>query len=230
MGAGHSAPAPSPGSRAWAVAGGFSVVLVFVFSEALPFARTFRQIALNATVHLLVLAFPSGWLGSSDRWLILGSAIAFLVMLVPLLNRERRRSDLEISRAATIAGVAALLAGLSFFPLAVALPHASRFGLLWSLTGLTWLGANLIAEDLDFFWASVVGLFMWDLGAGAQGLAYSMHGLNEPYGNQISPVIVTGVDCAGIVMASLAWKLGVDPAKAFLTARDWARAKRSPSM
>ncbi len=215
------------GARAWEIAGGFSVILLFIFSEALPFARTFRQIALNATVHVLVLAFPSSWLGSSSRWLIIGAVLALAVMCVPMVRFDWRRSVLPPSRPRRVAGLLLLLAGLSFFPLAVLLPNASSIGPLWSLTGLTWIGANLLAEDFDFFWASVAGSFLWDLGAGAQGLAYHMRGLNEPYGNHVSPVVVTTLDCIGFLLACIAWKAGLDPGKIALRAQGLIGRHRS---
>ncbi len=130
---------PTRSSRAWPIAGGFSVILLFVFSEALPFAPTFSKMALNATVHV-------------------------------------------------------------------------------------------IAEGLDFFWASVVGLFIWDLGAGSQSLAYRLRGLNEPYGNHIFPVVVTTIDCVGIVLSCVGWKLGLDPGKvlARVFKHAWAQRARCP--
>jgi len=220
---------PTRSSRALAIAGGFSVILLFIFSEALPFAPTFSKIARNATVHLLVLAFPKAWMDASSYWLIIGSVLALGMMAVPFFENDRRRSCLLPSRARRAVGFLAFFAGLSFFPLAVLLPRASSIGPLWSLTGFTWIGANLIAEDLDFFWASVVGLFMWDLGAGSQGLAYQLRGLNEPYGNHISPVVVTTIDCVGIVLACGGWKLGLDPGKGLARVSKRTPAQRTGS-
>jgi len=220
---------PTRASRAWAIAGGFSVILLFIFSEALPFASTFSKIALNATVHVLVLVFPPSWMSQSSYWLIIGSVISLVVMAVPFVKNQHRRSSLPPSQLRRVVGGILFLVGLSFFPLAVLLPNASSIGQLWSLTGFTWIGANVLAEDLDFFWASVVGLFIWDLGAGAQGLAYNMRGLNEPYGNHISPVVVTAIDCTGIVLSSLGWKLGLDPGKLLRAVSERTGSRRESS-
>ncbi len=191
----------SPASRRIeAAAGGVALIAFFACTEVLPFASAIRQVARRATAHLLVLVLPSSMLGRSALWLLVPAALLLFVAALPM-----RRRGLQV------VPLVLFVAGMSFFAFAMLLPHPTKDGPIWSLFGLAWLGGNLWADDLDFFYASVVALFLWDMGSGAQALSYHIRALSEPYGNGIPPAVVVVLDSAGVVATLACWRLGLEP-------------------
>ncbi len=192
-------PQVSGGSRALAGIGGISLIAFFACTEILPFTAHFHGVAKNATAHLVVVMFGSNWHNASTL-LFLIPAMVFLV-LACLPFRDRGFQPL----CALLC-----LVGMLFFPLSEILPNPTHIGFLWGLFGFTWIGANLWVWERDYLFASLVGLFLWDLSAGAQGLAYHMKALAEPYGNAIHPQTIVIIDCTAICIVVIAWFLGLD--------------------
>jgi hypothetical protein len=179
---------------------GIALIGFLAVAEVIPVSSTLGDCPRFFTAHLVLHELPRGTADASSLWLAPIAACLLVLALLPGLSRGMRPAPAVI-----------LLAGLSFFSAAAAIPNAENVGPLWLLLGLVWLGANLLVRDVDYFYGTVVGAFLWDLGAGVQGLAYGVHGLPEPYGNGVSPVFVTAVDCVLIVAASVLWRIRLDP-------------------
>ncbi|MDO8663866.1 MAG: hypothetical protein Q7K28_03510, partial [Candidatus Wildermuthbacteria bacterium] len=95
--------------------------------------------------------------------------------------------------------------GLFFYPLEYFIPGALYIGSLWGILSFVLFGANLWVKNMDYFYASAVGLFLWDIGAGFQGLIFSIPALPEPYGNSIPPSVVILVDSIAIIFTIILW-------------------------
>ncbi len=179
---------------------GICLVLFFACVEVLPFSPTLNKVSRRATIHLLVLLLPASTHGVSSLWLLVPGLIALGLAVYPF-----KYSGFKLWPALLIVGLSV------FFILALTIPHPTRQGLLWSLFALPWIGANLWAADRNYFFSSVVGLFLWDLGSGAQAMAYGIRALSEPYGNGIPPEVVVIVDSVAICAVLITWYVGVDP-------------------
>ncbi|MCL4449096.1 MAG: hypothetical protein M1483_00960 [Actinobacteria bacterium] len=179
---------------------GVSLILWLLFSETIPLVKTFGAIPKVATVHLLILLLPQSWHGFSTMFLAIPAGIFLCIAFLPAIS-------VPINKLAFLL----FLIGMLFFPAAGLIPDSFRIGPLWSLLFFAWLGPMLWFKDSDYFYGSVIAAFFWDMGAGAQGLFYSLHALPEPYGNGIPPIVVTIVDCVGITATIICWIKGVDP-------------------
>lgn len=182
------------------IIGGICLILFFACVEVLPFSLTLGRVSRRATIHLLVLLLPASTHSASSLWLLIPGVIALGFAIYPF-----KYSGFKLWPALLIIGLSV------FFILAFTIPHPTRQGLLWSLFALPWVGANLWAADRNYFFSSVVGLFLWDLGSGAQAMAYGIHALSEPYGNGIPPMVVVIVDSVAICAVLIAWYVGIDP-------------------
>jgi hypothetical protein len=179
---------------------GFSLIGFLAVAEVIPVSSTLGGCPRFFTAHLVLHALPRSTAAVSSLCLAPIAACLLVAALLPARGKGFRRAP-----------IAMLVAGLSFFPLAAAIPGAENIGPLWLLLALVWLGANLLVRDVDYFYGTILGAFLWDLGAGIQGLVYGMHGLPEPYGNGVSPAIVTTADGVLIIAASVLWRIRVDP-------------------
>ncbi len=196
--------------------GGFALIVFFACTEILPFASDIGQVARRATAHLLVLVLPSSMRSDSALWFLVPAFVALFLAGLPMRRRGFRPAALVL-----------FIAGMSFFAFAMLLAHPTKDGPIWSLFGLAWVGANLWAFDLDFFYASVVALFLWDMGSGAQALAYGIHALSEPYGNGVSPVTVVTVDSIGVALTGVCWALRLDSREMLRRMRQRRAARRA---
>ena len=191
---------PVPRAKASLVAGGLCLIIFFACTEVLPFAHKLAQIPRRATAHLIVILFPASWVNYSALWLLVPGLISLILACIPFFFKGFRIIPLLL-----------FIAGMSFFAFAVLLPDAKKDGPIWSLFGLAWIGANLWADELDYFYASVVALFLWDMGSGAQALAYGIHALSEPYGNGINPWVVVAIDSIGVIVTCICWIRRMEP-------------------
>jgi hypothetical protein len=196
----HDHPRTSVSNTVSEIAGGICLIIFFACVEVLPFSSTLGRVSRRATIHLLVLLLPASTHSASSIWLLIPGMIALGLATYPF-----KYSGFKLWPALLVVGLSL------FFILAFTIPHPTRQGLLWSLFALPWIGANLWAADRNYFFSSVVGLFLWDLGSGAQAMAYGIHALSEPYGNGIPPVVVVIVDSVAICAVMIAWYAGIDP-------------------
>jgi len=179
---------------------GIALIAFLAVAEVIPVASTLGACPRFFTAHLVLGALPQTIQRASSLWLAPAAALLLAIALAPALERGLR-----------FIPSAMLVAGLGFFPIAACIHNAESAGPLWLLLGLVWLGANLWFRDVDYFYATVLSALIWDLGAGVQGLLYSMGGLPEPYGNGVSPIFVTAADCAAIVVVIFCWVRRLDP-------------------
>ncbi len=179
---------------------GIALIAFLAVAEVIPVASTLGACPRFFTAHLVLRALPGAIQQASSLWLAPAAMLLLAIALAPALKRGLR-----------LVPAAMLVAGLSFFPIAAYIHNAQSVGPLWLLLGLVWLGANLWFRDVDYFYATVLSALIWDLGAGVQGLLYTIGGLPEPYGNGVSPIFVTAADCAGIVVVIFCWAKRLDP-------------------
>ncbi len=187
---------------------GMSLIGFMAFAEVIPVASKVGSTPRFFTARLL-LAPLWGQVRNLPSSVLAAPALVLLACaLVPAFLSNRKQYLPTIPAWLRWALVAA---GLAFFPIAASVRHASSIGPLWLLLFFTWLGSNLLAGSVDYFWSSVLAAFFWDMGAGVQGLYRHLAHLPEPYWNAAPPEVVVGVDVALILLASAMWVRAVDP-------------------
>jgi hypothetical protein len=138
----------SAASKAELVIGGISLICFFAFVEAIPFGSRLNQIPVQATVHLFILLLPNSFLSLSSNWLLIPGSVFFLIAINPFFYKGFHLGLLIL-----------ICLGLSFFIVVNVVPHAGRYGQIWSLFFFTWLGANLWANEIDYLYASIIAAF-----------------------------------------------------------------------
>ncbi len=181
---------------------GASLILFLVFSEPIPLAKTLSDTPRFFTAHLFLDLLPPAWLRASSLWLLVPSAFFLFAAFLPA-----RKLKLETLPLVFI------FIGFLFFPLAYFIHDSVNVGPLWGILFFIWLGLNLWFRSVDYFYASVACAFLWDMGAGVQGVMFNIPSLPEPYGNHIPPRVVVAVDAALVLMTCLFWKLRFDIGK-----------------
>ncbi len=178
---------------------GAALILFLVFSEPVPLAKTLADTPRFFTAHLFLDLLPLSWLHASSIYLLIPSFLFLFAAFLPA-----RKLKLEILPLIFI------FIGFSFFPLAYFIHDSVNVGPLWNILFLVWLGLNLWFRDIDYFYASAVCAFLWDMGAGVQGVLYHIPSLPEPYGNHIPPRVVVAVDFTAVLFMCLLWLKRLD--------------------
>ncbi len=179
---------------------GLSLILFFALTEVQPFSTKLENVPRRATAHLFVLLLPSSFKNTSTLILLPFAFIFAFLAAIPFKKHGFRLLPFIL-----------ILCGMSFFLFATLLKDANKIGPIWSLFGFAWIGANLWANDLNYFYGTVIAEFLWDMGSGAQALYYNIRALSEPYGNNISPKVVVIVDSIGVIITVICWIKMMDP-------------------
>ena len=177
---------------------GASIVLAFIFSEAVPLCKTAGEAPPFFTIQFFLMALP--FLRPLPSWVLLIPAMGFFgLALAPLKGRPFQWIPFLL-----------ILAGLSFFPLLIWGPFGVESGPLWGVLFLSFAGLNLWARSIDYFYAGAVAAMCWDMGAGINGLRLGLTSLPEPYSMHAPPWFVFSFDLLVAATLTVLWYKRVD--------------------
>lgn len=200
---------------------GISLIMFFIFTEAIPLGGNMAHLPRLFTIQFFV---PSLFDSLSVYWLMLPGALFLWFAIQPVRLRPPLFEHCVL-----------LFIGFSFYPIVFIFrahihhPYTNEGAdaLLWALLMPGWIGLILWSRSKDFLWASAAAAPLWDMGAAIRGVMFHVERIGVPYHEGLPPKFVIIIDAMLCASCLFLWWRNVNPLP--LAEKLWKKMTGRPS-